>query len=94
MDLLNNCWNYIRNDRMKEGDVYLVKSDRYLGDNPAARRPAECVTSINMMDRQMTVRLISWWCREPYKEPFLALYDNCHSEMTKHVVKYIISILH
>ena len=81
MDELNDCWIYLRNDNVKAGDMYVIKSDRYHGGNPDARRPAECVTSLYLADRAVTVRLVNWWCDYPYDAPFLAIYDDCHAQM-------------
>ena len=85
MDELNDCWMYIRNDNINSGDMYEVKADRYHGGNPEQRRPAECLTSIFLADRAVTVRLVNWWCDAPHESPFLSIYDDCDAEM-KHLM--------
>ena len=80
MDDDENCVNSIRNDDMAEGDVYVVKSDSWLGKSPWNRRPAECAISANFGDRTVAVQLAEWWCEKPYREPFLAVYDACDGQ--------------
>ena len=90
MDELNDCWMYLRNDNVKDGDMYVIKSDRYHGGHPEARRPAECLTSLYFADRAVTVRLVNWWCDQPYVAPFLAIYDDCHAQMKNLMVCFTI----
>lgn len=83
----------IRNDDLAEGDLYLIKSDRYQGGSPEKRRPAECSLDLNFGDRYISVRLVEHWCEANYQGPFLIVYDSCNGQRSGKLVDFVHFIL-
>ena len=81
MDIVNDCQLFKGSNDMQEGELYVVKSDKWEGAAPWERRPAECVANFNFGDRLIEIDVSNWWCKGAYKDPFFALYSDCiHDE--------------
>jgi len=84
MDQSEDCDRIITQTQdLVEGDLYLVKSDVYGGKATSQRQPAECSVAFNFGGRHLIVAVVDWTCEQPYREPMLAIYDDCDVQLRR-----------
>jgi len=84
MDQSEDCERVVTQTQdLLEGDLYLVKSDVYGGKATSQRQPAECSVAFNFGGRHLIVAVVDWTCEQAYREPMLAIYDDCDVQLRR-----------